>query len=611
MSRLCAALAGIVACCVLMSHSGWAAGDIQGPIEVVGMSVDTVGLTTNSTVSISVLCWPKQFTNVTARIVPDSGFEIISQPKEIVAKPKDDETMVFRGVIRATSRGIWRVKVEGVGTWSGKKEVTGDNIFYIQVSDSLNRWLTATEEAALPHGKVFLRKGSKPDSVIYTPGLKTPKPAVRDSLNKHRTGRGKRSGSFNLIGSIYYHDPRDPSGWTRPAVSVSVEVWNDNEYDNPSSSDELLGTTVTDSWGCFSLWGLDNYDEDGTADPYLIWRTQNDSWTVTRPIPGTIYQWYSSMIIRDVRDDFTVDFGDDFFDDNTADVQAMWCFQYINLGWNTAQSVGPYPDPVWCYYPSDSAYFTGGNIYISWTYADAIDVVNHEYAHALMYQGQGYAHHLPHACSGSGHQILNSSCDCLAWTEGWADFFPLVVTPDGKIDYTPVGSGFPNHVELENNTDPGFQQGPAVEGRVAAALLDLWDTNNDNLDQNSGNPVSFETLYTWGLQYQRDSTFWEFWSYLRNNELNTQQIALGLQSIKNNTIDFGCTSCGNANSDGTINIADAVFLIAYIFAGGTPPGDCNYPNGMGDASGDVKINIGDAVFLIAYIFAGGATPHCQ
>ena len=71
-----------------------------------------------------------------------------------------------------------------------------------------------------------------------------------------------------------------------------------------------------------------------------------------------------------------------------------------------------------------------------------------------------------------------------------------------------------------------------------------------------------------------------------------------------------CNMCGDASGDGKINISDAVFLIAYIFAGGTPPGDCQYPNGLGDASGDTKINISDAVYLIAYIFAGGNPPHC-
>jgi plastocyanin len=72
-----------------------------------------------------------------------------------------------------------------------------------------------------------------------------------------------------------------------------------------------------------------------------------------------------------------------------------------------------------------------------------------------------------------------------------------------------------------------------------------------------------------------------------------------------------CTACGNANSDASINISDAVYLIAYIFAGGSAPETCVYPLGHGDANGDAVVNISDAVYLIAYIFAGGASPHCQ
>lgn len=76
-------------------------------------------------------------------------------------------------------------------------------------------------------------------------------------------------------------------------------------------------------------------------------------------------------------------------------------------------------------------------------------------------------------------------------------------------------------------------------------------------------------------------------------------------------VHFGCTSCGNANDNDNINISDVVFLIAYIFASGTPPGDCNHANGMGDANGDGVVNITDAVYLVAHIFASGAAPHCQ
>jgi hypothetical protein len=71
-----------------------------------------------------------------------------------------------------------------------------------------------------------------------------------------------------------------------------------------------------------------------------------------------------------------------------------------------------------------------------------------------------------------------------------------------------------------------------------------------------------------------------------------------------------CDKCGDANSDGAIDISDAVFLISYIFSGGAAPGTCVIPNGMGDANGDGTIDISDAVYLISYIFSGGSTPHC-
>jgi hypothetical protein len=72
-----------------------------------------------------------------------------------------------------------------------------------------------------------------------------------------------------------------------------------------------------------------------------------------------------------------------------------------------------------------------------------------------------------------------------------------------------------------------------------------------------------------------------------------------------------CCSCGDANSDFTVDISDAVFLISHIFAGGPAPGNCMYANAMGDANGDGAVDISDAVYLVSYIFAGGPAPHCQ
>lgn len=62
--------------------------------------------------------------------------------------------------------------------------------------------------------------------------------------------------------------------------------------------------------------------------------------------------------------------------------------------------------------------------------------------------------------------------------------------------------------------------------------------------------------------------------------------------------------CGDANSDETINVGDAVYLINYIFKGGPAPD----PECLGDANGDGSTNVGDAVYLINYVFKGGPAP---
>ena len=79
-------------------------------------------------------------------------------------------------------------------------------------------------------------------------------------------------------------------------------------------------------------------------------------------------------------------------------------------------------------------------------------------------------------------------------------------------------------------------------------------------------------------------------------------------------IDISGCSCGDADgSVGTPDISDAVYLISFIFGGGTAPGACNCsPTGGGDADGSGGTpDISDAVFLISFIFGGGPAPHCS
>ena len=61
---------------------------------------------------------------------------------------------------------------------------------------------------------------------------------------------------------------------------------------------------------------------------------------------------------------------------------------------------------------------------------------------------------------------------------------------------------------------------------------------------------------------------------------------------------------GDVDGSGSINVADAVYLVQYIFFGGPPP-PC-FEEGDVDASG--SINVGDVVYLVDYIFFGGPAP---
>jgi hypothetical protein len=61
---------------------------------------------------------------------------------------------------------------------------------------------------------------------------------------------------------------------------------------------------------------------------------------------------------------------------------------------------------------------------------------------------------------------------------------------------------------------------------------------------------------------------------------------------------------GDANWDESVDLADAVYLITYLFMGGPPP----FSLVLGDANADENIDIADAVYLVNYLFIGGPSP---
>ena len=63
-------------------------------------------------------------------------------------------------------------------------------------------------------------------------------------------------------------------------------------------------------------------------------------------------------------------------------------------------------------------------------------------------------------------------------------------------------------------------------------------------------------------------------------------------------------TCGDADGNDDVDIDDVVYLISYIFAGGSAPD----PLAAGDVDCSGEVDIDDAVYVITYIFAGGNAP---
>ena len=64
---------------------------------------------------------------------------------------------------------------------------------------------------------------------------------------------------------------------------------------------------------------------------------------------------------------------------------------------------------------------------------------------------------------------------------------------------------------------------------------------------------------------------------------------------------------GDANNDGSITLADAVYVSQYLFAKGPAP--LPTPE-SGDANCDARVDPLDAVAIVSYVMRGGQRPGC-
>jgi hypothetical protein len=185
---------------------------------------------------------------------------------------------------------------------------------------------------------------------------------------------------------------------------------------------------------------------------------------------------------------------------------------------------------------------------------------------------------------------------------------PIHIVIDATCGHTPFGhsSPFDLSVNVTNDPpalDPGFYYKWGATNNLLV-IDDIIVVDNDACD----NPEFFIVsgpgqidpvtgLYTW-MPGPGDSGVY----IIEFGVTDNCDTALG--SYQAGISDENCCP-GDANYSGTINVGDAVFLVNYIFKGGSPPLIMNW----GDPNADCEINVGDVVYLINYVFRSGDDPQ--
>ncbi len=358
-------------------------------------------------------------------------------------------------------------------------------------------------------------------------------------------------GYVTVSGTIYYKD-RDNS--IKSASYVTVEL-----YDADSNGqDEILTDPIkTDINGDFQFPGVFNWDDDDVndpnynLDPYIKVKTETeDTANVFRKVmstSGEIYHW-KSVAMRNVNDGPLTIF---YTIQEDATYQAMWIFQDLRRAWAyVINNTSPLIDPgsvtaIWeknvnDYSPcSGSCFLAGTGIFINDGYVNSQDTIVHETGHNYMFNKTGWWLYWDIPCF--NHNIFSVEDIYCSWSEGWADFLPILVNGDTCYDLNSGHcSGIPDiysfNLETHDRSDDPqyFPWGDFVEGRIAGALYDLVDPNDDGYDTASFGfgPVANVALINNAVTNDTFVQFWNNWGY------SGQSFHQGVRAIYQNTIDL-------------------------------------------------------------------------
>ncbi len=327
-----------------------------------------------------------------------------------------------------------------------------------------------------------------------------------------------------------------------PAEGIRVELRDDDPL--ILGPGELIAATLTDEFGRYSFEEIDNRDFNGSPrrwdgtglDVRLLVLTDNDHVAVQAYPGGNAYRWASDApqllsargFYEDVPDGERVTFPKILFKDGIPNFQAVRAFVALNDGWSFVVNEMALPDPgrTVAEWPTLTASEQGydpeeQSIVLTTGDADSPDAVIHLQAHAFMdnlLRDLGGAY--PAECVSEEPIDVETTQTC-AWVHGWGVFFAAAAQND------PIYRTASQALSLESPL-VDLDDGDAVSARVAGALWDLLDENNDGFDQYTGTFMELWDAISGTPVY----TFREFWDASEIPQCE------GLTSLAQNTINY-------------------------------------------------------------------------
>jgi hypothetical protein len=480
-----------------------------------------------------------------------SVFELVQGNPTWAGATFANRTSELRCTARAKQLGDWTIKVEAIGR-IGPSFFGSEATLYISVLEKDAK--ISNKPQAIPTTPELFLETSVPsieNLIRKWTGATHPNPALPNVT------RASLPGSLTLTGMFYFYVAKDDSSGQEtlsPLKWVTVQV---TDALGNYLGGGITGPTAGLSEGRFSV----TISNPGTQ--LRVWVVADTSAGKVIDSGNNVYKAYT--VLLGPYSDGTIDVGTYWLQTEPYRAAFRLYESMVWLGWNFLANYANPPKAdmtkITVMYPTVTDPTPNKNTNFD-PFTNTIhfqdnpegtkspDVLLHEYGHAVMWRV--YFPYWPLGASGS-HWIMTKSSRPLAWTEGWANFYPCLVEADANsrggysgtdpiwrpqyVTSTITTNKWDINLETPTWGTTDWENGDEVEGRVAGAMLDFYDNDIDGYDKFSNGFVGIWDVLRNHSLFGVEQNFGDFWNSWKSKGYD-QSITGAVGSLYQNTLEY-------------------------------------------------------------------------